>query len=110
MLTLADRRIRNIEVAENGESFVNLATFSQKISVDLSRTLISSRSEFFLFARKTVAERLLVADQALPNGFQLLITEAYRPLSQQRASFRSYVGKVRGANPEISDDEVQDIA
>jgi D-alanyl-D-alanine dipeptidase len=110
MLTLADQRIRNIEVAENGESFLNLAAFSPKISVDLSRTLISSRSEFFLYARKTVAERLLVANQALPNGLQLLITEAYRPLSQQRASFQRYVAKVRSSHPGISDDEVLDIA
>ncbi|WP_086381977.1 M15 family metallopeptidase [Caballeronia sordidicola] len=110
MLTLADRRIRNIAIAENGESFVNLATFSQKISVDLSRTLISSRSEFFLFARKTVAERLLIANEALPTGLQLLVTEAYRPLSQQRASFQRYVAKVRGSYPGISDDEVLDIA
>jgi len=110
MLTLADPRIRDIELKEGAAPFVDLASFSQLISVDVSRKLISSRSEYFLWVREPVAARLLTASVALPGQFRLLVTEGYRPLAQQRASFARSAAELRDAHPELDEDAIFDRA
>ncbi|MFM0158666.1 M15 family metallopeptidase [Paraburkholderia sediminicola] len=110
MLTLADPRIRNIELEESAAPFVDLASFSPLISVDVSRKLISSRSDYFLWVREPVAARLLKASEALPDRFRLLVTEGYRPLAQQRASFARHAAELRDAHPKLDDDAIFDRA
>ena len=46
-----------------------------------------NQSDFFCHARRSVAEMLKEAAGYLPPGYQILIKEAYRPLSQQKKSF-----------------------
>ena len=87
MVLLDDERISNIEVRENQEELVSLKGIHQDILVDESKSQIMNQSDFFCHARRSVAEMLKEAAGYLPPGYQILIKEAYRPLSQQKKSF-----------------------
>jgi zinc D-Ala-D-Ala dipeptidase len=47
--------------------------------------------------REGLAGRLLVAQEALPDGLRILFIEGYRPLALQRAYFEEYLGELRAA-------------
>jgi D-alanyl-D-alanine dipeptidase len=44
-----------------------------------------------LFARSSVASRLLTAEQLLPAGHHLIVFDAYRPLEVQSSLYRPYI-------------------
>ncbi|WP_321790448.1 M15 family metallopeptidase [Burkholderia pyrrocinia] len=93
------------------EGFVDLATFDERIAVDLSRSVVSNPSPHFLKVRRGVAERLVVATQALPDGLRLYVKESYRPLSLQRRYFTNHLARLRTTlNPLPSDDALYELA
>ena len=49
---------------------------------------IASKSKYFSYARKTVADKLVEAVQYLPEEYDFYVKEAYRALSQQTESFK----------------------
>src|SRR6202020_604779 len=49
--------------------------------------------------RDEVAGRLLMAQDALPDGLRILFIEGYRPPALQRAYFEEYLGELRAGNP-----------
>jgi zinc D-Ala-D-Ala dipeptidase len=109
MLTLADPKIRRMPLVEKIEQFVSLDGYSDRIAVDRSRSLITSQSEYFLFVRLSVAERLVVASQTLPDDFRLLVIEGYRPLAEQQEYFRQHMTTLRDAHPEIEEEALIDL-
>jgi D-alanyl-D-alanine dipeptidase len=76
----------------------------------MSRELISSRSPYFSWVRRSVAARLLVASRALPAPFRFLVTEGYRPLSLQRKYFHQHRAELLSAYPGIDDATLDDLA
>jgi len=57
-----------------------------------------------LFARRSVAQRLLTAEKLLPAGYHLLIFDAYRPYEVQQSLYNFYKEKLREKHPEMTDD------
>jgi len=57
-----------------------------------------------IFVRKGVAKRLEKAQQLLPEGYRLLVFDAYRPLKVQQSLFRFYRDQLRAQHPEMSMD------
>lgn len=59
-----------------------------------------------IYLRKSVAHKLLSVAEDLPEGYTLLIWDAWRPLTVQQALFDAYFQTVRAQNPTLSEDEV----
>ena len=103
MVLLDDERISNIAVGENQEELASLKGIHKDILVDESRSQIMNQSDFFCHARRSVAEMLKEAAGYLPPGYQILIKEAYRPLSQQKKSFETAYRDYKKMYPARSD-------
>lgn len=56
----------------------------------------------FAHLRAGVLERLLKAQETLPDGLRLLYVEGYRPPSLQRRYFEEYRAELRAAHPDWS--------
>ena len=54
-----------------------------------------------LFARQSVARRLLVAEQLLPAGHHLLVFDAYRPYQVQKSLYDFYKQKLGEKHPDM---------
>ena len=56
-----------------------------------------------IFARQSVARRLLAAEQLLPAGHHLLIFDAFRPYQVQESLYNFYRQKLKEKHPDIGD-------
>lgn len=57
-----------------------------------------------IFTRRSVARRLLVAEQLLPPGYHLLIFDAYRPYQVQKALYDFYRQKLKEKHPNMDEE------
>ena len=111
MIPLSDPAVRSIALQESHEGFVDLATFHDRIAVDLSRAHVENTSPHFLKVRRSVAERLAAAAHTLPAGLRLYVKEGYRPLSLQRDYFTDHLAHLRRTlNPLPSDEALYELA
>ena len=81
-LLINDSRILAVPIEECEEPLVDLREYPVLATTEHPRA--KSPAETRLHCRSGVAERLLVADTALPDGARLLVLECYRPLELQR--------------------------
>ncbi|MFE7245498.1 M15 family metallopeptidase [Streptomyces sp. NPDC057580] len=64
----------------------------------------------FAYLREGVLERLVKAQELLPQGLRLLFVEGYRPPSLQRECFEEYAGQLRAAQPDWSAEQAHSAA
>jgi zinc D-Ala-D-Ala dipeptidase len=57
-----------------------------------------------LFARRSVVQRLVVAEQLLPSGHHLLVFDAYRPYQVQKSLHDFYQQKLRAKYSDMDDE------
>lgn len=105
MISLSDPVVRSIAPLESHEGFVDLAGFHARIAVDLGRRDIASRSPHFLKVRRGVADRLIAAAHALPDGLRLYVKEGYRPLALQRDFFSAHLAHLRRTLNPLPDED-----
>ncbi|NTZ06050.1 dipeptidase [Burkholderia metallica] len=111
VIPLSDPAVRSIALQESHEGFVDLATFHDRIAVDLSRAHVENTSPHFLKVRRGVAERLAAAARTLPAVLRLYVKEGYRPLSLQRDYFTGHLAHLRRTlNPLPSDEALYELA
>jgi len=89
LVLINDPCVMNIPIKEKREKLVNLKNIHPRVVIDHSRSQISSRSDYFSYARVIIAEMLINASDHLPNGYNFYIKEAYHLLQQQKKSFES---------------------
>jgi len=56
----------------------------KSVAIDETKSQISSKSEYFCYVRESVYSMLDRASSMLPDGYQFLIKEGYRPASIQQ--------------------------
>lgn len=97
---------KEVEIVESDEPLVCIEGFSTRI--------ISSPQYFAqkipgsiegCYLRKTVAEKLLIAGSMLPEGFKLVIWDAWRPLAVQQALFDAFKNNIKSERPGLSEEE-----
>ena len=110
MILLNDSRVMNVPRRECGEPLVSLRGLHPRIHIDESRSKISNRSDFFCYARESVAARLIQAVEQLPEGYDFYIKEAYRPLATQTRSFCRAQNDYRSLFPEESNEAIYALA
>ncbi|HEX2966554.1 MAG TPA: M15 family metallopeptidase [Syntrophorhabdaceae bacterium] len=62
-----------------------------------------------LFAREGVVARLIRVSQKLPDGYKLLIWDAWRPLEVQEALYRKFEAQVKLENPTASPEKIAEL-
>ncbi|WP_242449053.1 M15 family metallopeptidase [Burkholderia metallica] len=95
MISLSDPVVRSIALLESHEGFVDLEGFHDRIAVDLDPRDAPGRSPHFLKVRRGVAQRLVAAAHALPDGLRLYVKEGYRPPALQRHYFAGHLAHLR---------------
>jgi zinc D-Ala-D-Ala dipeptidase len=99
---MSDPIIAAVPVRERGERLVDVRADG--------RLLVDPRKHYphghFAHLREGVADRLLAAQDALPDGLRILFIEGYRPLALQRAYFEEYLAELCSENPGWSEREL----
>ncbi|MFC7242003.1 M15 family metallopeptidase [Catellatospora aurea] len=95
MILLSDRRISAIALGDNGEPMIDLREVPE-LRID---SRLADPAGAYAHLREGVAQRLLDAQRALPDGLRLLVIEAYRPLRLQTEYFEGYQDELRAAHP-----------
>ena len=85
------------------DDLVDLKTYCPKVVIALSR----GKEEKALL-KKSVADRLNVAADLLPEGVRFIIKAAYRTEAIQKEIYEDYYNKFKMANPSWSDSRVKE--
>ncbi|MFC9589472.1 M15 family metallopeptidase [Streptomyces sp. NPDC056944] len=96
IVLMSDPRVAAIPVSECGERLVDVRGVGSLL-VDPRK---QDPADAFAYLREGVVERLLKAQEMLPDGLRLLFVEGYRPPSLQRAYFEEYADELRALHPE----------
>ncbi|MEU9887166.1 M15 family metallopeptidase [Sphaerisporangium sp. NPDC051011] len=102
IVLMSDPRVSAIPVEDRGEPLVDLRSIPDLL---LDQRLADSDGAY-AHIRQGHVGRLLRAQERLPEGLRLLITEGYRPLALQKQYFSAYAAKLSDANPDWSEEHV----
>ncbi len=105
MIIISDPAVKMICIKDRSEPFVDLASWNGGFLFDLSRKQIANRSEHFSKIRLTVAEKLFQARQLLPEQYDFLIKECYRPPETQENSFNKVLEYIKQKYDSMTDEQ-----
>ncbi|MGW7514214.1 M15 family metallopeptidase [Streptomyces sp. NPDC054796] len=103
IILMSDPTVASILVAECGEPLVDVCGCTSLL-VDARKHDANSA---FAYLRSSLLERLLKAQELLPQDVRLLFIEGYRPLPLQREYFENYANQLRVSHPEWTDEQIQ---
>lgn len=96
---IADREVTAIPIKDSQEEMVDLA--KQNIIAFGSKPDYSNVKQYTLI-RKSVYDRLKIAQAKLPKGLKLCLYEGYRNPIMQASIFRLHFQQVQAAHPDFS--------
>ncbi|MFI6447164.1 M15 family metallopeptidase [Kitasatospora sp. NPDC050543] len=106
IVLMSDPKVAAVPVAECGERLVDV----RRSGSLLTDTRKQDRADAFAHLREGVLERLLKAQELLPQGLRLLFVEGYRPPALQRTYFEEYASQLRAGHSEWSDEQIHSAA
>lgn len=98
-----DHRVVAVGICDCGEPLVDARSAGVRTAVDHPRATSPAETRFR--CRESVLALLKLADDALPDGIDLVLTEAHRPLELQRVYWEADLQAVREAHPDLSPEE-----
>ena len=99
ILLLSDPAVSAVPIVDNGEPLVDLRCVTD-LRLDPRKR---DADGGFAHARAGVAEQLLTAQAALPDGLRLLVVECYRPPALQHRYFSAYRAELAASRPGTDD-------
>ncbi len=106
IVLMSDPKVAAIPVAECGERLVDVRRDNS--------LLIDSRkqdpADAYAYLREGVVERLMKAQDLLPQGLRLLFVEGYRPPSLQRAYFEEYASQLQAIHADWFAEQIHSAA
>lgn len=108
IILIGDQRVKDVQVNECNEAFVDLSKTYPVLKLDHDRKYVQKESNSIFYCRRSVAEMLKTAENELPQGIHLLIKECYRPMEVQKTFFEGYSANLRKEYPEWSNEKVYD--
>ncbi|MGW7417225.1 M15 family metallopeptidase [Streptomyces sp. NPDC054863] len=105
IVLMADPRIAAVPVEECGEPLVDV----RKSGLRTGEEELDAEGAY-AHLREGVVQRLLHAQELLPDGLRLVIVEGYRPPELQREYFEEYEAELRALNAGWSAAEVRSAA
>lgn len=106
IVLMSDPKVAAVPVAECGERLMDV----RRSGSLLTDTRKQDRADAFAHLREGVLERLLKAQELLPQGLRLLFVEGYRPPALQRTYFEEYASQLRAGHSEWSDEQIHSAA
>jgi len=103
IILIADPRILAIPLGHGSEPLVD---FRQQTSIIYGPSPEIPDNHDYTFVRQTVYEKLLVAQQRLPNGYHFCLYEGYRSLALQKMIFDKRYHNVKTLHPAWSPDQI----
>ncbi|WP_121255177.1 M15 family metallopeptidase [Nocardioides ferulae] len=91
-ILLADPRVSAVPVHESGEPLVRVPDALAPLGA---------------LVRRSLADRLVLADRTLPAGLRLRVVEGHRSPRSQLAIIERYAAEVRAAHPDADDEQVR---
>ena len=95
-----DARVVAIEIVDCGELLVDTRSEGVRVPAEHPRATSPAKTRFW--CRESVLTLLKAADDSLPDGIDLVLTEGHRPLDLQRTYWEADLQNVRDAHPELS--------
>lgn len=92
-----------------GEELCDPTTLSPRIAYDATYHKQGLCGLTTCFLRKTLAEKLAEVAEKLPDGYSLLIFDALRPLSVQKAIYDSFQARFLSEQPDLTPDELEKL-
>ena len=102
LVLLTDPGVGAVAVAETGEPMVDVGEVDE-LRVDARA---ADPIGAFAYLRHSVVQRLLDAQETLPDGLRLLVVEGYRPTGKQRSIFDGYRDELRRIHPDWTEDRL----
>ncbi|WP_374777088.1 M15 family metallopeptidase [Streptomyces sp. NBC_01310] len=103
IVLMSDPKVAAIPVADHGERLADVRA-GGRFLVDDRRC---DAAGAFALLRSGVVDRLLHAQELLPDGLRLLIVEGYRPPNLQTQYFQQYTDQLRAAYPAWTQEELR---
>ncbi|MER5780214.1 M15 family metallopeptidase [Streptomyces mobaraensis] len=100
IILMCDPKVAAIPVHDCGEPLVDVR---DALLVDERK---KDAAGAYTHVRQAVLERLLLAQETLPDGLRLLFVEGYRPPDLQRRYFEEYADDLRTGNPQWAADQI----
>ena len=100
LVLMGDPRVAAIPVRECGDELID----TRVDGVLASTPDVNPGNSTYAYLRRSVAERLVQAQDALPDGLGFLISEGYRPHDQQEFYFNRRKQLVRELDPSLTED------
>lgn len=94
MILISDPRVLKIKIKDNKDPLVDARQFGIKVD---GRKAKDSPSYFMV--RKSVVEKLSLAQKLLPNDLSLLLIEGFRPIALQKQYFNEYYKELLQSYP-----------
>ncbi|MER7396307.1 nitrilase-related carbon-nitrogen hydrolase [Streptomyces sp. NPDC000151] len=104
---MSDPAVAAVPVVECGEPLLDVRTAAPELRISGIR---QDAPGAFAYLRAGVVERLLRAQDSLPDGLRLQLVEGYRPPALQRRYFEEYADELRAAHPEWPPARIRDAA
>lgn len=111
---IPENELDKIQIIECGEPMVKIPTENGKAVVQMSDErkkfeISEGRTDNVMYVRETVAKMLRQVEDALPNGYQLLIFDAFRPVEYQAKRFNERLEKFRTEFTDKTEEEIRAI-
>lgn len=110
IVLISDPKVLSIPINETKDPVINLLKDFPEIKCDTSEENRKQVTKYFSFIRKSVAERLLLAQENLPNGIYLKVKEALRPINFQTKIFKKYLEHLKTKHPNLKKEELISLA
>ena len=106
LVLIGDKKVKDVPVQECDEPIVDLAQSFPDLKFDFDRQYVQKKSKTISLARKTVGEKLLQAQNLLPEGYSLLIKECHRPMWVQKEFWDGYYSYLKNKFPNWEEQKV----
>lgn len=103
VVLISDPRVLAISIQENNEPWVDLRN---QTTIKIGPSPEIPNNEDYTWLRKTVFEKLKMAEKSLPRGMHFCLYEGYRSISLQKMLFDKQFSEVEKRHPDWSREEV----
>lgn len=103
IILIVDPKILAIPIIDNAEKLIDIKTQS-RISYGESPEIPNNQD--YTYLRKTVYDKLVTAQDLLPQGLFFCLYEGYRSMSLQKLLFDTRYQKIKDKNPSWTKEEI----
>ena len=101
-----DPRVLACPIDDNGEPLVDVRSVPS-LACDITRKDVQQLSDNPFLVRTSALDRLVLAQEFLPHGYQLQVKEAWRPIWVQERLWERSLGRLRASRPDLADGELR---